>query len=203
MPLSARKQEERQARKARIVEAALKVIHEKGLEAAKLEEIAAEAGFGRASLYYYFPSREHLFGYIFELGWNRLWTAIEEDVNRSGSPRERFMAIMKKINHLALEDRVLYTFLFTGPKVLLNLPGTEQVWKDSQSRLYAVLRGLLEEGMAEGEFPRMNAGVLMRALGGVFHGLLFLGDGKRAVDEDEIEEMISRLLEVPPLEETP
>ena len=193
--ISERKAQERAERKERIAQAALQIFEEQGIEAAKMEEIAAKAGFGRASLYYYFPSREDIFEYIFELGWTRLWEAIEEDINGAGSPRERFMQTLKKINRVTQENRSLYTFLFTGPRVLLTLPTANQSWKPHQDKLYNVLRGLLEDGIAAGEFPQMPAGVLMRAIGGVFHGLLFLGDGKRQVGESDVEALVSKMLD--------
>jgi len=44
-----------------IMDAALKVISRDGYLAAKLEDIAEEAGFSKAALYHYFPDREALF----------------------------------------------------------------------------------------------------------------------------------------------
>lgn len=194
---SQRRAEERQSRKERIAQAALKVFAERGIEASKMEEIAAEAGFGRASLYYYFPSREDIFQYIFELGWTRLWEGIEDEVNAEGTARTKFMGTLKRISQIAQSDRSLYNFLFAGPKTLLTVPTSKQSWKPHQERLYTVLRGLLEDGIAAGEFPSMPAGVLMRAIGGLFHGLMFLGDAKREVNESDVEELVKRILDNP------
>jgi len=44
-----------------IMDAALKVVARDGYFAAKLEDIAEEAGFSKASLYHYFPDKEALF----------------------------------------------------------------------------------------------------------------------------------------------
>jgi len=44
-----------------IMDAALKVVARDGYLAAKLEDIAEEAGFSKASLYHYFPDKEALF----------------------------------------------------------------------------------------------------------------------------------------------
>ncbi len=193
--VSERKLREREGRKELIAHAAVKVFTEQGIEATKMEDIALEAGFGRASLYYYFPSRDDIFEYIFELGWRLLWESIEDEVNAAGSPRQRFMNTLKEINRVAQQDRPLYTFLFTGPKVLMNSPAHTQSWKPQQDRLYSVLRGLLEDGIAAGEIPNMPSGVLMRAIGGLFHGLLFLGDGKRRLGESDVEELVAKLLD--------
>jgi len=44
-----------------IMDAALKIVARDGYFAAKLEDIAEEAGFSKASLYHYFPDKEALF----------------------------------------------------------------------------------------------------------------------------------------------
>ena len=44
--------------------------------------------------------------------------------------------------------------------------------------MYSVLQSLLEEGIAKKEFPKMRPDLLMRAIGGLFHGLFFLGNEK-------------------------
>ncbi len=48
-----------------ILEAARKVFARKGLEAARMQEIADEAGINKALLHYYFRSKEKLFGLVF------------------------------------------------------------------------------------------------------------------------------------------
>ncbi len=50
----------------KILEAAKKVFIQKGLDGARLEEIATEAGINKALLHYYFRSKENLFETIFD-----------------------------------------------------------------------------------------------------------------------------------------
>ena len=54
-----------QAEKA-ILGAARKVFTQKGFAAARMEDIASEAGINRALLHYYFRSKEKLFDLIFQ-----------------------------------------------------------------------------------------------------------------------------------------
>src|SRR5450631_1043869 len=48
-------------RPQQILDAALSVFAEHGIDAAKLEEIAARAGVSKGTIYLYFPSKEELF----------------------------------------------------------------------------------------------------------------------------------------------
>ncbi len=50
----------------KILEAAKKVFIQKGLDGARLDEIATEAGINKALLHYYFRSKENLFETIFD-----------------------------------------------------------------------------------------------------------------------------------------
>ena len=77
MSPSNRQLEERQMRKDRILNGALSVFKAKGLDGATMDEIASNSGFGKATLYYYFKSKEDVFSAILEDGWIKIWESIE------------------------------------------------------------------------------------------------------------------------------
>jgi AcrR family transcriptional regulator len=60
-----KEKDDSQAEKA-ILEAARRVFTKKGLAAARMEDIAKEAGINRALLHYYFRSKEKLFDLVFQ-----------------------------------------------------------------------------------------------------------------------------------------
>lgn len=195
--ISKRQLEEREARKERILTGALRVFQKSGLEGATMDEISQEAGFGKATLYYYFPSKEEVFCAIMEQGWKPLWEGIETVIHRETAPKVTFFDVLKRIVEITLSNRVLYRFLFTAPKAITHIPENELSWKRYQNRTYRALSGLLEEGIAKGDFPRVDPELFMRAIGGLFHGLMFLGEAEKEPDEEEIEKLISRLLSFP------
>ena len=73
MSISERQLEERKMRKDRILDGALEVFKDKGLEGATMDEIANSSGFGKATLYYYFKSKEDVFSAILSEGWMKIW----------------------------------------------------------------------------------------------------------------------------------
>ena len=162
-----------------------------------MEEIAHEAGFGKATLYYYFASKEEVFSAIMVKGWKSLWEGIEDTIHGDLGPRETFLQVLNNIVAIIMTDRNLYEFLFTAPKTITHMPEGVQTWRTYQNRLYDALRGLVEDGMAKGEFPQLDSELLFRAIGGLFHGLLFLGEQREKVSEKEIEELLSKLIAVP------
>ena len=94
MSVSKRQIEERKVRQDRILTGALEVFKSRGLENSTMEEIAAESGFGKATLYYYFRSKEEVFAAILQNGWQMLWISLEPIISKKISPRKTFIQIL-------------------------------------------------------------------------------------------------------------
>ncbi|MBE77059.1 MAG: hypothetical protein CMG41_04910, partial [Candidatus Marinimicrobia bacterium] len=103
MAPSKRQLEEREMRKQRILTGALEVFKSKGLEGATMDEIAHQSGFGKATLYYYFKSKEDVFSAILEEGWISIWESLEPIIADQKSPRQAFINLLIKIAEIAQE----------------------------------------------------------------------------------------------------
>ena len=194
MTISKRQLEERELRKERILTGALDVFKKKGIEGATMDEIATSSGFGKATLYYYFHSKEEVFSAILVNGWESIWMSLEPIIASEKSPRKTFISILLRIAENARSNQGLYSFLFNVPK-LINIE--EQPWKSYQNRLYAIIQGLLEDGVMAGEFPPLDTQLLFKAMGGLFMGLVFMGDRETPVSEKEIENLLNQLITNP------
>lgn len=188
--VSDRKKEERLLRKRRIINAALSVFDKSGIEKTTMEEIAIEAGFGKATLYYYYPSKDVVYSEIMVKGWKSLWEEVEETILNDSPPKKKIFEILDQVCQVVKNDDNLYKFLFSAPSYMQE--PEEPEWKTYQERLYSVLQSTIEEGCRKGDFIDLNPGVIMKAIGGLFHELL-LGK-KDSLTEKEFEIMISNLL---------
>jgi len=190
MSLSDRKLEERKQRKELILNGALEVFKRSGIEGATIDEIAIQSGFGKATLYYYFKSKEEVFSAILTNGWEKLWLDLEPTIAKSyDSPREMFLNLLLKISDNVKARPGLFEFLFNAPKkhVFDSKP-----WAKYQERIYSVIQTIIEEGIALGEFPNTDPKVLFKALGGLFMGLVLMGEKK--VSKKDIEKMLNELI---------
>ena len=192
--ISERQLEERKMRQKRILDGALEVFRTNGLDGATMDEIALKSGFGKATLYYYFHSKEEVFSAILVNGWEAIWTSLEPIIASEKSPRKTFINILLRIAENARKNQGLYSFLFNVPK-LINIE--EQPWKSYQNRLYAVIQGILEDGIKAGEFPDVNPKLLFKAMGGLFMGLVLMDDKNEPVSEKEIEKLLNQLITDP------
>ena len=188
--LTDRKIEERSLRKKRIIEGALKVFNDLGIEKTTMDEIAIESGFGKATLYYYFASKDEVFVEIMEDGWKKLWEGIESRIVENVGPKQKFMGIVKKMGKIVTSDKILYGFLFTAPNYIHDTQ--KQTWKTYQERLYSILQSIIEEGIKKKEFVDLNPGLLMKAIGGLFHQLLISNNDD--MEEKEFEIMLKNFL---------
>ena len=188
--LSKRQKEERIIRKQSILDGALKVFKVHGIEKTTMDEVAHESGFGKATLYYYFASKDEVFIAIMEDGWKKLWEGIESEISNNLNPRKKFMGIINKMAEIVKNNKILYGFLFTAPNHIHD--ETKQTWKTYQQRLYAILKSIIEEGINKKEFLDVDPQILMKAIGGLFHGLLI--ENKDDLDNKEFEIMLKNFL---------
>ena len=190
--ISNRQAKEREQRKEQILSSALSVFKKHGIEKATMDEIAKEADFGKATLYYYFSSKEEIFAEQLVRGWRMIWESIEPIVHQTNQPKNTFIDSLNTIGALVRKDQVLFEFLFTAPKSLPAAAGeSNKDWKKYQKKMYGVLQSLLEEAIEKKEFPEIRSDMLMRAIGGLFHGLFFLGDNKKIMSRETMEEFIT------------
>jgi len=66
----------------RILEAARKVFIQKGMAAARMQEVAEEAGINKALLHYYFKDKQHLFEGVFKESAQRQFGCIWESLKQ-------------------------------------------------------------------------------------------------------------------------
>ena len=194
MSISERQIEERKMRQERILEGALAIFKEKGLEGATMDQIANSSGFGKATIYYYFKSKEDVLAAILNNGWIKIWESLEPVIASENSPRKTFVNVLMKIAEYAQRRPGLFEFLFNAPKAIKL---ENQPWKDYQNRLYTVIQKLLEVGIKTGEFPKIEPQLMFKALGGLFMGLVFMGDRENPVSEKEIEDLLNQLITAP------
>lgn len=189
-----RKESERNARKKLILNSAIEVFKSKGIEHATMDEIALEADFGKATLYYYFKSKEEIFNTILVNGWITLWDSVEDIVVEQNTPRKQFINIIKRIIELVNDDRPLYEFLFFAPQTLPATEGIEPEWKQYQTKLTNTIHQIIQLGIEKNEFPQIDSQLTLKALGYIFHGMILMGKDRESITEEEVEELFIKFL---------
>lgn len=75
------KEESLNSTEQQILEAAKSVFLEKGMDGARMQEIADRAGINKALLHYYFRTKEKLFSHIFEDTFQSVFQAVNQSID--------------------------------------------------------------------------------------------------------------------------
>ena len=183
---------ERYQRKKIILDGALQSFSKNGIDGMTMGNIASESDFGKATIYYYFPSKEDIVCSIMEIGWQDLWESVEEMVVEDISARKKFVKILNQMADIVFQNKILYEFLFTAPRHI-NISDNKESWKVFQNRTYATLQSIVDEGISQGDFADIKPELFMKAVGGIFHGIVFMGEQKK-LEEKDIESLISNFI---------
>ena len=57
-----------------------------------------------------------------------------------------------------------------------------------------MIQELLEDGIKAGEFPQINSQLMFKALGGLFMGLVFMGNKNKPVTKSDVEKLLNKLI---------
>jgi len=175
-----------QDKRKKIIEAAINVFAQKGLERGKISDIAKEAGIGKGTVYEYFSSKDEIFSAIELAVMGEFKNQLEKLLTSDLSPTRKLQIVM---------DQSIDAMMEMGDAVLivteLLAQGARGQWHDkgetSLAEIYNDLRDqikvVLQSGIDAGEFRKMNkdgvATLLMAFLDGLAWQYILLKDDKR------------------------
>jgi len=156
---------------AKIVEAAKQVFLEKGLENAKMQDIADTAGISRTALNYYYRTKENLFYKIIEEILEGIIPHFESLLSKDTlSFQERFLGIIDVYADFLSRNNVVPRFVIMEmqrhPQTLFEFVNTNQKVKKYLQLLRAMLKREVENKSIK-QLP-------MEELVTLFYGLLFV-----------------------------
>jgi len=103
-------QELRDVRKEQILKAALIVFARRGMVAAKISDIAKEAGLSHGLVYHYFNSKEEIFSLLVKEAMNRSVEVIQKANEYKGTPLEKLRWMTEQILNSFIDSE--HTLLF-------------------------------------------------------------------------------------------
>lgn len=100
-----------------LVDAAVALVAERGLEGLTLIDAARRAGVSHTAVYRHFDDKRALLVAIAERGFDRLAHAMKRALATAPvAPRARFLHVGRAVVRFAVDDAVLYRVMFAGVK---------------------------------------------------------------------------------------
>jgi AcrR family transcriptional regulator len=180
-------QEDRtRATRRKLLDAAKRIFAQEGFEAARLEDIAARAGYTRGAFYANFNSKEDIFFALFEEWVSERIESVTSAMGRHSDPVEKLAALRSHYAELAT-DRSLVLISMEFKLFALRHPEAHARLRSRHRRVRATFAELFSELMRELHttisiaYPAASA-----CLGAVAQGLLLehLIDPKTLSDDD-------------------
>ncbi len=133
-----------------ILEAARNRFAHYGFSKVTMEEIAADVGMGKASLYYYFPTKEELFKSVINKEQSLFVEEIEKLFCRKVTAESKLRNYVKKrleFFHKLVNLSTLNMNSFIDIKLMFK-----ELFQDFEAKELELLQNILDEGKANGEF---------------------------------------------------
>lgn len=178
--------------KQKIIDVALKLVGEKGVEGTSLSDIAKEVGISKGTLYYYYSTKNELIFDITEVHMNRITGGIFELIEKNKgdvSWKEMLKLLFETL--LKSETRTrLHLYL------IQEILSGNELLKERFTNTYMQWFGMFEEGYeiitSKQQDIRVQARIMVAAIDGFIIQSIV---GAREISVDDIVEKISGIIE--------
>jgi AcrR family transcriptional regulator len=154
--------EKRERMRRRLVESAMLVFAEKGVDASVIDDVLAAAEVSRGTFYHYFRTNTELLAATSQELGNELLTAIESRVGGVEDPAERIAQGLRLYLHTARRYPLMAKFM-SRPGFNVDSPG---------NRFYDYFPRHIEQGIHGGQFRPIHLQAALALIGGT--GLMAL-----------------------------
>jgi TetR/AcrR family transcriptional regulator, fatty acid metabolism regulator protein len=148
-----------------LLDAAVRVFARKGYHAARVGDIAEEAGVAYGLLYHYFDSKEDVLRSVFRETWRALIGTIKSVEQAGDPPREQLRKVAEILLRSWRRDPDLVRVLVLEVTRSPLLPGE----MDEIAESFAAIQAIVERGQADGT---MRSDVDARLASYVFYGAI-------------------------------
>ncbi|MGQ9615568.1 MAG: TetR/AcrR family transcriptional regulator [Spirochaetota bacterium] len=169
------KGDRREEKRKRIMQAALKIFSRKGYTPAAVDEVAAEAGIGKGTLYLYFKDKEELFFSTIMSVVEDLASMIQSEIPDGLSSVEALFRLVRLQFEFFSRNRDFFNIYLTilNYNLLSNYTDLFQSLVDKQKLLYEFEVEIVEKGKREGYIRKdIETGLIVSSFQGMIHDVV-------------------------------
>jgi AcrR family transcriptional regulator len=172
-----------------IAETAARLFATKPFHKVKLDDVAAEAGVGKGTLYVYFKSKEDLYFWLIFDGFDRMVENVRGHVLGNDEPaRQTLRRIIAELVRFGFENPQLFELVRSaGPRV------KDDRWETKRKELMGFIERTIRRGNKAGEFNDPHPEITALCLPGLMRSVMLFGP--RGLEEKTVTSQITRLVE--------
>jgi AcrR family transcriptional regulator len=171
-----------------ILEGASRVLATKQFHEVTSEEIAAEAGVGKGTLYRYFQTKEEIYFATIVKGFEGLHQVLATTIEQEISPTERLRRIARECLRFFWHRRYFYALLYRNDRLFVEHEGEI---RQARERVIGVIQRVVVDGIRQKEFR----GVDSRLAAEFFSGMIRAANIFRR-DDDTAEALVGELMAI-------
>ncbi|HHT02467.1 MAG TPA: TetR/AcrR family transcriptional regulator [Firmicutes bacterium] len=177
-------------KRAAILAAAMEIFSRDGFHKARVEDIAAQAGVGKGTVYEYFRGKQDLYQEMFHVGVDSYLKRIQRVVGQAGSVRERLRGVMAvHCDYLDISSQIMRLMSDSSG----GIEGRQLVLAMSQ-RITTLIRDLIQEGIRAGELRSVDPLLAAQVFLGANHAAMLSCAGQGAQVSAAAQEVILDIL---------
>jgi AcrR family transcriptional regulator len=169
-------------RRVEIIGVAASVFRRRGFHGASVGEIAQALGMTKGNLYYYFRDKEEILFFCHDHSLDLLLACFEKVQASGGPPAERMRGLVVAFVRLIIDE-------LQGTALNLDLDALSAAHREQvivkRDRVDRILRGVIDEGMEDGQFAPGDAKVLSFVIFGSINWITrwYQARGSRSAEE--------------------
>jgi len=158
-----------------LMESALKLVRQHGYRRVRLEDIAADAGVSKATVYHYFDSKDDLLTRAVAERMVVIQGEFEALLARGGSATERLRIYLRHFWEFSLSAHAGVWQRLLVSEIVTEAPSIFDAWAEGFVARWQTAERLIRDGQATGEFRAdVDAAVAARlVISGLAHQALF------------------------------
>ena len=178
-------EEELARRRHEIFHQVVNIFLKKGFHETSMQEIAESAGLGKSTLYDYFKTKDEILVYFFEDHLSDMTEEAQKIAMQNMTADKRLRQIMENYIENLQANKSLFMKL-TVESQRLKLKSQKQI-QEKRHAYQDMIRALIEEGIREGVFRKINsllaARLLLSTVTPVIYGSRFTGTPQEMLKE--------------------
>jgi AcrR family transcriptional regulator len=157
-----------------LIEEALHMVEEEGVESISLRDITKRVGTSRSAIYRHFDSKEALMREVVMAGFARLAAHLEPALTREGlGTIERFRTMAERYMEFARTYPALYRMIF-GERAMQAREAVHDIEDPMQETGFHALRSLVERAQREGLIKKEDPMLIATVIWTTMHGQAIL-----------------------------
>ena len=173
-------------RRAQIIEAALTCFARRGYRNTTMDDIAAESGLSKGSLYWYFNSKDDLFASAITSVFMDIGQQTTTTLDQYTTASDKLRAVAQEAVKFCKATEGFFSLFVEFWVQSSRREEAAQLWTDLLVQFKDIMAGIIEEGIRSGEFRSVDSEQLVWAMMATYDGLAVYAMMMPDIDVDRV-----------------